>query len=172
MPYNRISLSSCTTGGVTVASSCATIGHHERRVRRAENGGLGAVDGHGSTLSCPVSIPSRVFWLSRPRRLHRNGIDVQRYRRGSSRDLPAEIDGTGSRTWGTLSMIVREGEISIPDLTDESEQSKSTTTRHVTRLSESGVVDTWRERKTKYAAPTITGNLLVRANAGSKRRDE
>lgn len=74
--------------------------------------------------------------------------------------LTADVPDT-TRT--TLSAIASSREsISIPVLTDETEQSKSTVTRHVNYLADEGVIETWTEGKTKHARITITGRLFLR----------
>lgn len=65
----------------------------------------------------------------------------------------------------TLAEIVVEPDgLSIPALTDRTDQSKSTITRHVTQLAESDAVKTWTEGKTKHVRSTLTGELLSRTD--------
>lgn len=66
-------------------------------------------------------------------------------------------------TWETLMTIDRANETSIPALTEDTGQSKSTVTRHVTQLAERGLVETWMDGKTKWARVAFTGRLLLRA---------
>lgn len=74
--------------------------------------------------------------------------------------LTATVQGT---TRETLRHIVAEsGGISIPELTERTNQSKSTMTRHVAQLADYSIVETWTEGKTKYVQGTLTGELLLR----------
>lgn len=56
------------------------------------------------------------------------------------------------------------GDASIPYLTEETGQSKSTVTRHVQKLVDEGIVEVWTEGKTKHARITLTGSLLQRTD--------
>jgi len=74
--------------------------------------------------------------------------------------LTASIQDT---TVPTLKAIVDAGDgISVPELTDQSGNSKSTITRHVTALATANAIETWTEGKIKFARPTLTGRLLLR----------
>lgn len=65
----------------------------------------------------------------------------------------------------TLEALQRQGgEASIPTLTDETGKSKSTVTRHVNRLTDERIVETWIEGKTKHVRTTLTGQLLLRSD--------
>ena len=77
--------------------------------------------------------------------------------------LTPVIEGTTVDTLETIADT--EGWVSIPDLTERTGQSKSTVTRHVTRLEQRGFVDTDTRGKTKYARVTITGRLGTRVDA-------
>ena len=74
--------------------------------------------------------------------------------------LTAQVQQT---TMSTLQTIANtEEEISIPELTAETGNSKSTVTRHVTALADAGAIETWTDGKTKFAQVTLTGQLLLR----------
>lgn len=76
--------------------------------------------------------------------------------------LTATIQGT---TRETLHHIVAEPDgISIPELTERTDQSKSTVTRHAAQLADRSVVEAWTEGKTKYVRSTLTGELLLRTD--------
>lgn len=55
--------------------------------------------------------------------------------------------------------------ISIPELTEQTGQSKSTVTRHVSRLEQRGFVETETRGKTKFGRVTLTGQLGIRTDA-------
>lgn len=88
--------------------------------------------------------------------------------------LFSDIDGqvreiTLPRLTATISASVGEtllavtqlgGETSIPELTEKTQRSKSTVTRHVDVLESNDAVETRREGKTKHVSLTITGRLL------------
>lgn len=67
------------------------------------------------------------------------------------------VEGTTADTLETITNA--EDWVSIPDLTEQTGQSKSTVTRHVTRLEKRGFIETDTRGKTKYACVTITGRL-------------
>lgn len=67
----------------------------------------------------------------------------------------------------TLSTIASEGELSIPQLTEAVDRTKSTITRHIAQIEEVGGVTTWMEGKTKYVEITLTGELVLRINSTS-----
>jgi CRISPR-associated protein Csa3 len=74
--------------------------------------------------------------------------------------LTAQVQQTTMSTLQTIAST--EGEISIPELTAETGNSKSTVTRHVTALADAGAIETWTDGKTKFAQVTLTGQLLLR----------
>jgi CRISPR-associated protein Csa3 len=74
--------------------------------------------------------------------------------------LTATVPETVRRTLETIADA--EDAVSVPALTDRTGQSKSTVTRHVAQLADEGVVETWKDGKTKYARITLTGTLLLR----------
>lgn len=77
-------------------------------------------------------------------------------------DLPVLTADIPNSTRETLRLIAAaDDEITIPALTDQTHQAKSTVTRHVNQLAASGVVTTWQEGKTKHARPSLTGQLLL-----------
>lgn len=66
----------------------------------------------------------------------------------------------------TLEVIEARGpDVSIPELHDHLDVSKSTVSRHVANLDESGLVETSMEGKTKHAAATFAGRLKLRVLA-------
>lgn len=74
--------------------------------------------------------------------------------------LTARVQQT---TMSTLHTIAKTGgTLSIPELTSETGNSKSTVTRHIAALADAGAIETWTEGKTKFAQVTLTGQLLVR----------
>lgn len=75
--------------------------------------------------------------------------------------LPDLTASTTQQNIETLQLIVSSGEISVPDLTSQSEKSKSTITRHMSQLETEGLIITWKEGKTKFARPSITGELYA-----------
>jgi CRISPR-associated protein Csa3 len=64
----------------------------------------------------------------------------------------------------TLALIGAREETSIPELTEASEKSKSTITRHVDRLTAVDAIETRREGKTKRVALRPTGRILLDAD--------
>jgi CRISPR-associated protein Csa3 len=65
----------------------------------------------------------------------------------------------------TLNAIANaDDDISIPELTEATGQSKSTVTRHVAQLAQDDTVDTWKEGKTKHVTLTLTGELALRTD--------
>lgn len=59
----------------------------------------------------------------------------------------------------TLSAIEAESSLSLPELSEECDHAKSTITRHINQLEEAGLVDTWREGRTKQLRLTVSGKL-------------
>jgi CRISPR-associated protein Csa3 len=77
-------------------------------------------------------------------------------------ELPVLTADIPNSTRETLRLIAAaDEEITIPELTDHTDQAKSTVTRHVNQLAAAGVVTTWQEGKTKHVRPTLTGQLLL-----------
>jgi CRISPR-associated protein Csa3 len=74
--------------------------------------------------------------------------------------LTARVQNTTTDTLQTIADA--EESVSIPELTDETGNSKSTVTRHVKALADAGAIETWTEGKTKFAQVTLTGQLLLR----------
>jgi CRISPR-associated protein Csa3 len=66
----------------------------------------------------------------------------------------------------TLALIEELGGATVPELTDASEKSKSTVTRHVNQLEGENAVTTRREGKTKHVEILTTGRLLVTDETG------
>ena len=79
--------------------------------------------------------------------------------------LPRLTAALRDTTRSTLTALVKlDGEASIPTLTEETGQSKSTVTRHVNQLTNEELVETWSEGKTKYVRITLTGQLLLKGD--------
>ena len=74
--------------------------------------------------------------------------------------LTATLHETTQPTLAALE--AQGGEASIPTLTDVTQQSKSTVTRHVNSLAEEGLIEVWTEGKTKHARLALPGELLLR----------
>ena len=74
--------------------------------------------------------------------------------------LTAKIQDTTVKTLRAIAEA--DDEISIPELTDKTGNSKSTVTRHVNALAEEDAIITWTEGKTKFATMTLTGRLTLR----------
>jgi len=75
-------------------------------------------------------------------------------------ELPRLTPVVEETTVDTLESIADVDDwVSIPDLTERTGQSKSTVTRHVTRLEQRGFVETDTRGKTKFTRVTITGRL-------------
>jgi len=79
------------------------------------------------------------------------------------RRVPNLTADVSERVWPTLATIAEhDGELSIPDITAQSETSKSTVTRHVQELAEAELVDTRAGGNTKFAMATTAGRLRLR----------
>lgn len=66
--------------------------------------------------------------------------------------------------WATLSTVESEGpDVSIPELDDVLDASKSTVSRHVSGLEGKDLVTTTIQGKTKYVSATLSGRLLLRS---------
>jgi len=61
----------------------------------------------------------------------------------------------------TLSVVVGGDELTLTELTERVDASKSTVTRHIEELATADAVETWRDGKVKHVRPTLTGHLLV-----------
>lgn len=86
---------------------------------------------------------------------------------GSVRELtiPPLLTPVPEPAWTTLELVADvDDATTIPDVTDRSQRSKSTVTRHVNQLSERGLVETWMEGKVKRVRLTLAGELRLRAN--------
>jgi CRISPR-associated protein Csa3 len=75
--------------------------------------------------------------------------------------LTATLRETAQPTLEALQQ--KGGSASIPALTDKTGRSKSTVTRHVRRLADEGIIETWSQGKTKHARITLTGQLISRS---------
>jgi CRISPR-associated protein Csa3 len=79
-------------------------------------------------------------------------------------ELPVLTADIPNSARDTLALIAdAEDNISIPELTEQTQHAKSTVTRHVSQLEESGVVTTKQQGKTKYTELSFAGRLLLRA---------
>lgn len=76
-------------------------------------------------------------------------------------NLTAQIPRSTTSTFALIAQF-DEG-VSLPELANESDQSKSTVSRHVEQLADADIVETRFEDNTKYVALTQTGMLLRRA---------
>jgi len=77
--------------------------------------------------------------------------------------VPHLTADVSEKVWPTLAKIVDyDEEVSIPDITAQSEASKSTVTRHVQELAEVELVDTRTAGNTKFVTATTAGRLLLR----------
>ncbi|MFB6201421.1 MAG: CRISPR-associated CARF protein Csa3 [Halorhabdus sp.] len=77
--------------------------------------------------------------------------------------VPNLTANVSEKVWPTLVTIAdHDEEVSIPDITAQSEASKSTVTRHVQELAETELVDTRTAGNTKFARATTAGRLLLR----------
>lgn len=86
---------------------------------------------------------------------------------GSVRELtiPPLLTPIPEPAWATLELVAAADDATtIPDVTDRSERSKSTVTRHVNQLADRGLVTTWMEGKIKRVRLTLAGELRLRAN--------
>ena len=80
-------------------------------------------------------------------------------------ELPVLTADVPNSAQDTLAHIAEtEDGVSIPELTEQIQHAKSTVTRHVNQLADSGVVTTWQEGKTKYVQLSFAGHLLLRAH--------
>lgn len=79
-------------------------------------------------------------------------------------ELPDLTANVSNPAMETLVAIEDGGRVSVPKLTEQSGQAKSTVARHVTQLAESEVITTWQKGKTNYAKVSFTGRLWLRAD--------
>lgn len=86
---------------------------------------------------------------------------------GSVRELESPVV-TSSVSDNVASTLVAIGEnsdsVSVPTLTEELDRSKSSITRHVSRLEEEGLVRTEKHGRTKIVQETFAGELYLRIN--------
>lgn len=75
--------------------------------------------------------------------------------------LPNLLASVSDSEIDTLAVVADERSVSLPDLNEQTDHSKSTVTRHVNRLEEQGVVETSMEGRTKQVRITTTGLLLL-----------
>lgn len=73
--------------------------------------------------------------------------------------LTADIPNSTRETLRRIAAV--DDGITIPELTDQTHQAKSTVTRHVNQLAAADVVTTWQDGKTKYTQISLTGQLLL-----------
>ena len=78
--------------------------------------------------------------------------------------LPNVAAQVPETVWPTFELLAAAGgSATIPELTERSEHSKSTVTRHVDQLEAQMVVETKKESKTRHVELTISGQLLFPA---------
>lgn len=86
--------------------------------------------------------------------------------------VPALTTQLPRSTVETFTLVAtRDTAVELPTLAKESNQSKSTVSRHIDALAAAGVVETWLADTTKQVAVSDTGRLLDRAGVASKLRD-
>lgn len=79
-------------------------------------------------------------------------------------ELPVLTADVPNSARDTLRLIAdADNSVSIPKITEQTQHAKSTVTRHVNQLDESGVVETWQKGKTKHVGLSFAGRLLLRA---------
>ena len=77
-------------------------------------------------------------------------------------ELPLLTADISRSTQETLERIAdNDDSVTVPQLDEQVSAAKSTITRHVSLLDESGLVQTWIDGKTKHAQITLTGKLLL-----------
>ncbi len=74
-------------------------------------------------------------------------------------NLSVELSDSVAKTLIAIEQL--GGETSIPELTETSDQAKSTVTRHVAELESYGAVVSEKEGKVKHVSMTLTGQLLA-----------
>lgn len=79
-------------------------------------------------------------------------------------DLPVLTASVTDSALETLELVVEEGPLALPELTDLTDRSKSTVTRHVNALDDADAVTTWRDGSTKVAEATLGGRLRIGAS--------
>lgn len=78
--------------------------------------------------------------------------------------LPPLTEPVPESVSNTLSIVVdAEEPISVPELTDQLDVSKSTVGRHLQDLESAGAVRSWPDGKTKYVEATLFGKLSPRS---------
>jgi len=80
--------------------------------------------------------------------------------------VPNLTAAISENAYTTLALVGTRDEAPIPELTDASEKSKSTVTRHVDQLEAADAVRTRRDGKTKIVGIRPTGRLLLDARQG------
>lgn len=79
--------------------------------------------------------------------------------------LPRLTESVPRSAVDTLSTVVdASGPISVPEITDRLDVSKSTVGRHLQELESAGAVRGWSEGKTKYVEVTLAGRLESRSS--------
>lgn len=77
-------------------------------------------------------------------------------------ELPLLTADISRSTQETLERIANSDDsMTVPQLDEQMSTAKSTITRHVSLLDESGLVQTWIDGKTKHTQITLTGKLLL-----------
>lgn len=79
--------------------------------------------------------------------------------------LPRVTESAPESTVDTLAVVVEATDpMSVPELTDRLDVTKSTVGRHLQALEAAGAVEAWSESKTKYVEATLTGTLASRSS--------
>ena len=76
--------------------------------------------------------------------------------------LTATVPERATETVAAIDAV--DGPLSLSEIGERTEQSKSTVVRHVTALEEQGLVETTREQKAKYVTGSFTGRVLNRVD--------
>ncbi|WP_049972521.1 helix-turn-helix domain-containing protein [Haladaptatus cibarius] len=121
-----------------------------------------ALTGGAREILIPFALASFIHAPRIHQTLTFSDVD-QRVREWSLPVLQAHVPRKAHQTLAVIAEA--DAPLSMSDLTEQIEQSKSTATRHVETLAENEVVTTFRDGKTKYAEITFTGELLLRAGA-------
>ncbi|GAA0297751.1 CRISPR-associated CARF protein Csa3 [Halarchaeum salinum] len=76
--------------------------------------------------------------------------------------LPDLMSRPSDATLDTLRYLVSlDEETTLPQVSEETDKSRSTVGRHLDALEADGAVETWMEGKTRYVTPTLAGRLRV-----------
>ncbi|GGN23486.1 CRISPR-associated CARF protein Csa3 [Halarchaeum nitratireducens] len=76
--------------------------------------------------------------------------------------IPNLMSRPSDATLDTLRYLVSTAEeMTLPQLSNETDKSRSTVGRHLDALEADGAVETWMEGKTRHVSPTLAGQLRV-----------